>query len=64
MPLRRCKFCTQPPLEEVAVSMWTDDPADVRRDTIKLCRKHLVRLRKAGESGHEHRGVRYRPGFW
>ncbi len=64
MPLRRCKFCTQPPLEEVAVSMWTDDPSDLRRDTIKLCRKHLVRLRKAGYAGHEHRGVRYRPGFW
>ncbi len=44
--------------------MWTDDPSDVRRDTIELCRKHLVRLRKAGVTGHEHRGVRYRPGFW
>ncbi|MCY3506980.1 MAG: hypothetical protein OXH41_12530 [Chloroflexi bacterium] len=44
--------------------MWTDDPSDLRRDTIKLCRKHLVRLRKAGDRGHEHRGVRYRPGFW
>lgn len=44
--------------------MWTDDPSDVRRDTIKLCRKHLARLRKAGDAGHEHRGVRYRPGFW
>ena len=64
MPLRRCKFCPAPPLQEVAVSMWTDDPADVRRETIFLCRKHLLRVRKAGEAGHEHRGIRYRAGFW
>ena len=35
-----------------------------RRETIFLCRKHLLRLRRAGDAGHEHRGVRYRPGFW
>ena len=44
--------------------MWTDDPADVRRETIFLCRKHLLRVRKAGQAGHEHRGIRYRTGFW
>ena len=52
MPRQRCQFCPAPPLEEVAVSGWTDDPADVRRETIPLCRKH------------RQRGVRYKAGFW
>ncbi len=64
MPQRRCTFCPAPPFEEVAVSSWTDDPADVRRKTIPLCRKHLLRLRKAGDAGHQYRGVRYKAGFW
>lgn len=64
MPPRRCAFCPAPPIEEAAVSSWRDDPADVRRETIALCRKHLLRLRKAGATGHLHRGLRYKAGFW
>ena len=64
VPIRRCKFCTAPPLEEVAVAIWVDNPDDVRRETIHLCRKHLARLRKAGDAGHAHKGLRYRAGFW
>ena len=64
MPLRRCKFCAAPPLHEIAVSSWTEDPNDLRRDTIMLCGKHLQRVRKAGAAGHEHKGMRYKEGFW
>ena len=53
-----------PPSEDVAVATWTSDPNDVRRTTIPLCRKHLARVRKAGQTGHLHKGTRYKAGFW
>ncbi len=64
MPRLRCKFCTSPPLEEVAVSTWTSDPTNVTRETVQLCIKHLARVKKAGTAGHLHKGVRYKTGFW
>jgi hypothetical protein len=64
MPVARCEFCTSQPLREVAVSRWTHDPNDRERLTIQLCGKHLQRVSKAGASGHEHKGARYKLGFW
>ena len=54
MPTTRCLWCTDPPLEEVAVLKWRGTPSaadasDRERLTVQLCRKHLERLRKAGE---------------
>lgn len=64
MPIARCEFCTSTPREEVAVSRWTSDPEDRERLTIQLCSKHLKRVNRAGPNGHEHRGFRYKAGFW
>lgn len=64
MPLTRCEFCTAQPREDVAVSRWRDDPDDRERTTIPLCAKHLARVQRAGPKGYEHRGLRYKAGFW
>lgn len=64
MPAPRCEFCPARPRDEVAVSRWTDDPDDRERLTIPLCAKHLTRVRRGGERGYEHRGMRYKAGFW
>ncbi len=64
MPIERCEFCTSRPSQEVAVSRWVSDPDDRDRLTILVCTKHLQRLQKAGPSGWEHRGLRYKTGFW
>ena len=52
MPTARCLWCTDPPLEEVAVLKWRGTPVAANADekerlTVSLCRKHLERLRKA-----------------
>lgn len=62
MPTARCLWCTDPPFEEVAVLKWRGD--DRERLTVQLCRKHLERLRKAGEKGREHKGYFYKVGWW
>jgi pyruvate-formate lyase-activating enzyme len=62
MPTLRCLWCTNPPLEEVAVLKWRGDERD--RLTVPLCGKHLERLRKAGAKGREHKGWSYKVGWW
>lgn len=62
MPALRCLWCTDPPNEEVAVLKWRGD--DRQRLTVQLCRKHLERLRKAGEKGREIKGYFYKVGWW
>jgi len=69
MPTARCLWCTDPPLEEVAVLKWRGSPsaadaADRERLTVQLCRKHLERLRKAGDKGRETKGWFYKEGWW
>jgi hypothetical protein len=69
MPSARCLWCTDPPFEEVAVLKWRGSPRssdadDKERLTIGLCRKHLDRLRKAGERGRETKGWYYKVGWW
>jgi hypothetical protein len=62
MPAARCLWCTDPPYEEVAVLKWRGE--DRERLTVNLCRKHLERLRKAGEKGRETKGYYYKLGWW
>ena len=62
MPAQRCLWCTDPPYEEVAVLRWRGEEKD--RLTVQLCRKHLDRLRKAGERGRETKGWLYKLGWW
>jgi hypothetical protein len=68
MPAPRCLWCTDPPLDEVAVLRWrgpNPDTADVKeRLTVAICRKHLERLRKAGTHGRENKGWMYKEGWW
>ncbi len=64
MPMARCEFCTSTPREEVAVSRWSSDPDDRERLTISLCAKHLKRVQRAPNAGHQHRGYSYKAGFW
>ena len=69
MPTARCLWCTDPPFEEVAVLKWRGSPnasdaPDKERLTVHLCRKHLDRLRKAGEKGRETKGWSYKEGWW
>jgi hypothetical protein len=68
MPTPRCLWCTDPPFEEIAVLRWhgaTPDVADDKeRWTVNLCRKHLERLRKAGQRGREIKGWMYKEGWW
>ena len=46
------------------MSRWTVEPDDRERLTISLCAKHLKRVRRAGNAGHQHRGYSYKAGFW
>ena len=62
MPASRCLWCTDPPFEEAAVLKWRGDEKE--RITIALCRKHLDRLRKAGEKGRENKGWYFKLGWW
>jgi hypothetical protein len=68
MPAPRCLWCTDPPLQEVAVLRWRGVNHEVADDkerlTIELCRKHLERLRKAGTKGRENKGWMYKEGWW
>jgi hypothetical protein len=68
MPAARCLWCTDPPFEEVAVLKWRggspDTAEDKERLTVPLCRKHLERLRKAGDKGRETKGWYYKVGWW
>ncbi len=69
MPSPRCLWCTEPPFEDVAVLKWRgpggpDTADDKERLTIALCRKHLERLRKAGDRGREAKGYFYKVGWW
>ncbi len=60
--MRRCQFCTQPPIEEVAVLRWIDD--DRERLTLWLCDRHLRRMRQAGTRGWSHQGKLHKIGWW
>ena len=62
MPTGRCLWCTDPPIEEVAVLKWRGEERE--RLTVLLCRKHLERLRKAGPKGRETKGWLYKVGWW
>jgi hypothetical protein len=62
MPTARCLWCTNPPVEEVAVLKWRGE--DRERLTVPLCRKHLERLHKAGAKGRETNGWSYKIGWW
>ncbi len=62
MPAPRSLWCPAPPFEEVAVLKWRGE--DRERLTVNLCRKHLDRLRKAGEKGRETKGYFYKLGWW
>jgi hypothetical protein len=70
MPSARCLWCTDPPLEEVAVLKWrgaagkSAEAEDKERLTVQLCGKHLERLRKAGDKGRETKGFYYKVGWW
>ena len=64
MAMQRCEFCTTRPLQEVAIARWVHDPDDVERLTLWFCAKHLQRVKKAGPAGFEHRGMKYKVGFW
>jgi hypothetical protein len=60
--MRRCLWCTSPPIEEVAVLKWRGEESE--RLTVLLCAKHLDRLRKAGKKGRENKGWFYKAGWW
>ncbi len=62
MAPNRCLFCTQPPLDEVAVMKWAGE--DRQRLTIQLCARHLAKIRKAGAAGWANDGWRYKEGWW
>lgn len=62
MPQPRCLWCIAPPFEEVAVLKWRDEERE--RLTVPLCRKHLGRLREAGEKGRQIKGWSYKVGWW
>lgn len=62
MVTQRCEFCTQRPLEEVAILRWVGEERE--RLTIWLCDRHLRRIRRAGAKGWEHGGRLHKVGFW
>lgn len=62
MPMQRCEFCTEQPLEEVAVLRWVND--DRERLTVQVCARHLRRIQQAGTAGWEHKGKRHKIGWW
>ncbi|MEX2080355.1 MAG: hypothetical protein WEC33_01960 [Dehalococcoidia bacterium] len=51
-----------PPFEDVAVLKWRGEERE--RLTVALCRKHLGRLKEAGERGREFKGWWYKTGWW
>ncbi len=46
------------------VAGGSGDADEKERLTVPLCRKHLERLRKAGERGRENKGYFYKEGWW
>jgi hypothetical protein len=52
----------EPPYRDVAVLKWRDEERE--RLTVPLCRKHLSRLKEAGDAGREHKGWFYKDGWW
>ncbi|MBK6663871.1 MAG: hypothetical protein IPG47_14360 [Thermoflexaceae bacterium] len=54
MPRPRCLWCTDPPFQETAVLKWRGEERE--RLTVQLCRKHLSRLKEAGQKGREIKG--------
>jgi hypothetical protein len=52
----------EPPYQEVAVLKWRGEERE--RLTIPLCRKHMARLKEAGQAGREHKGWFYKDGWW
>ena len=62
MPRPRCLWCTDPPFQEVAVLKWRGEERE--RLTVQLCRKHLSRLKEAGQQGREIKGWWYKDGWW
>ncbi len=68
MPAPRCLWCTDPPLDEITVLRWRGANPEIAEDkermTVALCRKHLERLRKAGQRGRENKGWMYKEGWW
>jgi hypothetical protein len=62
MPIARCLWCTDPPVEEVAVLKWRGEERE--RLTVMLCGKHLKRLKDAGTKGREAKGWLYKVGWW
>jgi hypothetical protein len=62
MPRPRCTWCTEPPFQDLAVLKWRGEERE--RLTIPLCRKHLGRLKEAGQNGREFKGWFYKDGWW
>ena len=62
MVTQRCEFCTQRPIEEVAILRWVGE--DRERLTVWLCDRHLRRIQRAGARGWEHGGRLHKVGFW
>ncbi len=62
MARSRCLWCIERPIEEVAVLKWRGEEQE--RLTVQLCRKHLARLRQAGDRGRENKGWSYKLGWW
>jgi hypothetical protein len=50
------------PLQDLAVLKWRGEERE--RITVPLCRKHLIRLKEAGQAGREHKGWFYKDGWW
>lgn len=61
-PRRRCLWCQEPPLHEIAVLKWRDEERE--RLTVLLCGKHLGRLQEAGKDGRVVKGWNYKVGWW
>ena len=51
-----------PPFEETAVLKWRGNERE--RLTVWLCRKHLMKLKDAGNRGKETKGWNYKVGWW
>ncbi|MEZ4503352.1 MAG: hypothetical protein R3C39_12060 [Dehalococcoidia bacterium] len=62
MVTQRCEFCSQRPIEEVAILRWVGE--DRERLTVWLCDRHLRRIQRAGANGWEHKGRFHKVGFW
>ena len=62
MARQRCLWCMDPPFEETAVLKWRGEEKE--RLTVWLCRKHLIKLKEAGDRGKESKGYFYKVGWW